>query len=404
MSKLIRQLLGEKDPLFTVGLTRLEAAAGKPAIDVALIAEIQSTARAKIAELGLDPLDTHGKELYAALREKASSGDAALRSYLGHPASSDAASDAIVRLVSDVVGEKTTWSIKHTAIKTLFKSNPPKKVMKAFHYQSLDSFVRRMDMSEAMLAARLVEGPQWWAKTKKLLACLTSKDFGASKLELIQLTSPTWLPLLSTVAKEKGYTVIGSKECGAIGLYSQVDSLSVLSTTLHVLQMVNEVVLHGTFLKLHYVSPTIGNALVHAIDEGGLIHGSLSGVAIHWRDVQRYFGSLAADGDVYFSHLDTNDLGWVAMETRLALLVPDLAFWVGTDFIGVSYGDNKQVSCNLVDVVTNVVQDNDHKSAGNRWLKRALRSELMARYAAHPVTRALLLKQFDLSSDIDQNW
>ena len=141
MSKLIRQLLNETDPRFSISLTRLEFAAGKPGIDTRLTAEILSTTRAKMLSIGLDPSDTTGAELYGALCQQAVLADEHVRAYLGHPANVDSGAQAIKKLALEIIGKRETWSVKTVALRSILKKNPPKKVMKAFNYSSVDSIL-----------------------------------------------------------------------------------------------------------------------------------------------------------------------------------------------------------------------------------------------------------------------
>ena len=404
MSKLIRQLLNESDPRFTISLTRLEFAAGKPGIDSRLTAEILSTVMAKMQSIGLDPRDTTGAELYAALCEKAVQADEQVRAYLGHPANIDSGAEALKKMALEIVGKKDTWSVKMVSLRGLLKANPPKKVMKAFHFQSVDSMAKRMDPAEVIMAARVVESKTWWLKTKKLFDEFGTKDFEKSQLKLIALSDERWIKVMTEHALNVGHGVIGSKECGAVGFVPLDGKTAYVSTLTRILHSINEVLLHGAFLKLHYVNPSIGNILVHAIDEGELMHTSVSGAVFHWRDIQRYYGTLPDESDTTFAHLDVHDLGWVSLETQLSLRIPELAFWVGLDFCGVSYGDGRVISCNVMDVSLSANMGLSHSRMFTDKMARSLRSELMARYVSVPVARALVLKQFDISGINEENW
>ncbi len=404
MSKLIRQLLGESDPIFSIGLTRLEFAAGKPGIDTRLTSEVLSITREKIAALGLDPSDTTGAELYAALCQKAIQADECVRAYLGHPANIDSGSESIKKLLLTVAGKKHTWAVKAVVLRSIIKKNPPKKVMKALHFQSADSMAKRTEPAEILMAARIVESKTWWIRTKKEFENLGTKDFEKSELKLITLSDSKWLELINEYSAQSGHGVVSCKEAATIGFVPIEGKAAYISTVALALHAMNEVTLHGAFLKLHFVNPSIGNVLVHAIDEGQLIRTSVSGAVFHWRDVQRYFGSLPDDAETSFAHLDVHDLGWMALETRLSLLMPELAFWIGSDFCGVSYGDKRILSCNIMDVALSAQLELGHSRMYTNKMERALRSELMARYIAVPAARALVLKQFDISGINDENW
>lgn len=405
MSKLIRQLLGEHDARFNVGIARLEKAVGNAGVDTKLTADILAMSRLKMVELGLDPKDTTGAELFGALKAKLLDNDEVIRAYLGHPASVDASTAAAISFARKIIGQTDTWAIKSTSLKILFKQNPPKKVMKHFHFSSLDSFIKRMDSGEAMLAARLLESKTWWTKHKKLVSALKSSDFERHTIRAVALTDTRWATLMIAHHTATGKSTIMSKECGVVGVRVTAKPGGHILAIVETLYAINELMLHGSFLKLHFVNPSIGTMLIHAIEEGELIHGSIIGRQIHWRDIQRYFGAMLVSGEEFVAHLDVNDLGWLQVETKLAVTVPELAFWVGTDYIGVSYGEDKIISLNMLDIARSVVADNPHSVMYTNSLVRALKSELMARYMKEPITRALAVKQFDISGvSLENDW
>ena len=67
MTKIISDLLGTSEPLFSINLEQLERAAGRPNVDIRLTAEMVAKAQRKARELGLDPTDTTALELYHAM-------------------------------------------------------------------------------------------------------------------------------------------------------------------------------------------------------------------------------------------------------------------------------------------------------------------------------------------------
>lgn len=404
MSKLIRQLLEQNDPRFSMGIARLESSAGQPGIDVRLTSEIHSQLRSKLETLGLDPLDTTGAELFAALSSKIILAEEHLIAYLGHPANVDAGCSALIQLVKQIVGDKETWAVKHAVMRKLIKDNPPKKVMKAFHFQSAESMSRRMEPSEVIMAARLVESKAWWLKMKKAFDALSNVDFEKTKVAIVPLNEPKWMALIENNPTARTYSALHSKECAVVGVLPSSPNVPYVMALISALHAINEVFLHGTFLKLHFVNPSIGTMLVHAIDEGSLIHASVAGTVFHWRDVQRYFGTYVATVDRTFSHLDIHDLGWVAIETQLSVVIPEFAFWVGLDFCGVSYGDNRQISCNMYDVAESIALQKSYENMCKKAMQRSLRGELLARYLVEPSARALVLKQFDISTSLEENW
>lgn len=70
MARYLQQLLQANDPLFSIGLKKLEQATGNSGIDVKLIGDIHEQAYAVMRRLGLDPKNTTNKELWTALHGK----------------------------------------------------------------------------------------------------------------------------------------------------------------------------------------------------------------------------------------------------------------------------------------------------------------------------------------------
>jgi ribokinase len=71
VANVLRELLDNDHPLFIMNVARLEKASGDAGVDTRLIADITHRAHEIIRELGLDPRDTQGRELYLALNSLA---------------------------------------------------------------------------------------------------------------------------------------------------------------------------------------------------------------------------------------------------------------------------------------------------------------------------------------------
>lgn len=67
MTKFLGKLLEADEPMFSHGMNKLEKSTGLSGVDVNLISDVLSKAHAVMRKLGLDPSDTTGQELYAAL-------------------------------------------------------------------------------------------------------------------------------------------------------------------------------------------------------------------------------------------------------------------------------------------------------------------------------------------------
>lgn len=67
MSQFLSELLEAAEPAFTLSLRQLEQISGAPSADIRLTTDIIGKVHLKLRELGLDPKDTTGQELYHAL-------------------------------------------------------------------------------------------------------------------------------------------------------------------------------------------------------------------------------------------------------------------------------------------------------------------------------------------------
>jgi hypothetical protein len=64
MTRFLSESLQAPEPFFRLSLKRLEAMNGNPSNDISLSTNILHETQAKLAYLGLDPINTTAKELY----------------------------------------------------------------------------------------------------------------------------------------------------------------------------------------------------------------------------------------------------------------------------------------------------------------------------------------------------
>lgn len=76
MTKFLADLLGNDHPLFVRTIAEFERASGNAGIDTRLIADITERAHSAMRDLGIDPADSSGEEVYHALNAAVASGRA----------------------------------------------------------------------------------------------------------------------------------------------------------------------------------------------------------------------------------------------------------------------------------------------------------------------------------------
>src|SRR5580704_11654637 len=91
MTRKLAELLGVRELDFRSDVQRLERASGNPGADIRLSSEIMQHTQDKIQELGLDPHDTTGPELYSVLLERLKGDDGRVCAQLGIADDADSA-------------------------------------------------------------------------------------------------------------------------------------------------------------------------------------------------------------------------------------------------------------------------------------------------------------------------
>jgi hypothetical protein len=133
MSRRLANLLDESELAVNNAIKKLESLSGFDSVDVKMLAEINGKARAKMEQLGLDPHDTEGTELYHALLTKYENDEKQLRSSLGissNKLNAEEFINQIVKFLEFSGNQQNVWALKRSVAKNLFKKHPPKVLMK----------------------------------------------------------------------------------------------------------------------------------------------------------------------------------------------------------------------------------------------------------------------------------
>ncbi len=297
MSKLLTDLLSAKEPLFTHAIEQLEKAAGGSGQDVKLTADIIETFNKKVKELGLDPQDSTGKEIYNALLNLAKEHDHHLAEQVGGKDPEDV--HQMVPLVVDVINKtdmpRKVWVMKKSVAKSFLKDTPPERIMEILGYTSIDSMLKKENISEIFGALRFAESDEWLTEFNKKYETLTPSDFETRDIELVQMPKEKWGDIAAKFIKKKRHLNTHSKEMGVVIILPPSEdrmpgiTTKVFSLTFH---YYNEVRLYSAFFKLQQVRKDFGKIFVDTlladVDDAAVIAGQ----NVHWRVIQRYYGKL----------------------------------------------------------------------------------------------------------------
>ena len=216
MSANLAKMLGKPEAQVAKFIEQMEDKFCYPSHDVRLLAEIAQATKQKTAELGLDPQDTTGEELYHALRAKFARDSKQIDRAIGLNPSMDFERRAAKasQLLQHFHAQDELWVLKPTAAKALLRVCPPKKTMARLNFRSLESMLKRADIRQLLLVAPYLE-PSAWKKTfAKYSASSSAADYELRPVNFVSLKSR----LYQNAPGPSDFLAI-SKISGSVGLW-----------------------------------------------------------------------------------------------------------------------------------------------------------------------------------------
>lgn len=400
MAHALSQLLDAHEPLFTMEMQDLERISGHASIDVKLIADISQKVRLKIKELGLDPDDTTSNELYHALQGLMKLHNEYLTKAIGCKLDSDLDSQckAIKKAIDKLKIPKTCWVMKQSVAKKILKAYPPKKVMKYLGYKSIDSMIKREPIAELYAACRIIETTSWQNNFIKSYKKLTPSDFELREIKTIVLKKERWSVAAAPYVKASRSNITHLKELGAVIIlpidveYLKGAVISIMSLAIY---YIGEIRSYSAFFKLHQVRPDFSTVIVDTILKDPPTKAKLAGKDMHWRIIQRHFGSTEhIQAELFEPHVQVEDLFWRKAEEVLYRLEPALKFWEDLDYVG-SFRTETPVSFNMMDNAISYCNGLSFIRRSSNHLRQSLVNELYLRYLKQPTVESVILEQLN---------
>lgn len=403
---MLSQMLGAREPAFRLGLKQLERASGGASEDIRLTSEVIRNRRDCLKQLGLDPDDTTGRELYAALMQRVKEDSEVFDSLLGLGEKAQGAGeddnimpyiDRFVRALqparpadspdaSDAKAASKVFALKAATAKRLLRAHPPKRALKQLGYRSIESVLKHEPATLLFAAAAIAEKAPWHKSMQAAYKKLKPSDFELREVQILAPQADRWQKLSYEYVNFHKNAVMSFREQGAVVLLplsaGQVRGAS-LAVTLLVLQAINDIRAASTYLKLHLVRPDFAAvvARVAAVHTEPLTKAEVGGSYLPWKLVHYYFARHpeAYNPDIFEPHVHQEDLQWHAAEDSLAELHPRFSFWQSAACAGL-LERGEMISFNLLDAVLSFCntlpfeQRLIHAARGRLW------QELMLRY------------------------
>ncbi len=219
MAGILQELLQAKEPLFSLAVRQLEQATRSEGRDVRLIGDIARKVRENTVSLGLDPADTTGRELYAAIQSRVAADDTRLAMRYGEAYPQDIAEvfKVVNKIVSELDALGDVWVMKRSVAKRLIKDNPPKNLMKQLKHRSIDSMLKHENIDELYVALRFSEGQDWLDEFNDSLKNISAGDFEMRKLSVIRLDQK-YTEMTKAFIKKKLHHIVHAKEFGVVAV------------------------------------------------------------------------------------------------------------------------------------------------------------------------------------------
>jgi hypothetical protein len=392
MTRFLSQALNNKEPKFRRDLQDLEVANGHPKADIHLSLEVMNGARSKCRELGLDPTDTTAEELYHALQVRIKSDDQKLTRRLRTIAATRVSAEAdpisgMVEALKDLPDSKACFALKTAKLRTLLKVLSPKKTMKVLGYRSIDSLLKHENPIDVLAAAWLSESLSWQKRLMHEYRGLTPSDFEERSIKVLYASERRYKTLGEKIVNTTHHNILSLKELGAIVLLplpedapSGVVTAS-LSLAIHEL---NEIRAASTYLKLSQFSSGFGSKVAKVSLSHPELEARVFDQPVPWSLIQRYYARLGEEiqSAVFEPYVSLEDMIYRPIEEALTKIEPELAFWHGTDSLGL-IESNQPVSLNLIDNAISLCNNLPFEKRIASYFQNSLWHELLMRYLKH---------------------
>ncbi len=397
MSKLLCELLGSEPHKFNALIARLESATLNPGTDISLSTDILRESKEKVRALGLDPKDSTDEELYNALLEKVRKDSATLRAKLNMP--SDIKSSEMARkiavAVQKLVASDKVISLQPPTVKKLLISVPPKKTLRALKFRSVDAVLKREDPMILYSLAKLLEDKSWHVQISARLKRLQAREVVETNVRVLSLPEP-WITKLKE--REFASVLFSIDELGSVlilpSMPTNLDGSALLTTAL-VLQAAQKLAVESLPYRMKALSvgleKLVSEISVGYSEEINPVHG----LQPSWLSIYQ----ILASKDSINSEFDfiLSDLSWQTIESKLALLSPELDFWVNSHYLGCVTG-GLPVSFHVVDVAASLVLKRKFGKQIVTHLKSSLWNEIQVRYMTHSNIENAVISQLSIEN------
>lgn len=390
----LARLLGNNQRHLTEALSALHATIDGASHDVQLLGEIAQKSASIKQRLGLDPSDTTPRELYVSLRRTIADDNVRLGRALGilHPNAVSEATPLIIRALKHQYKDTQVFVPKSTKLKTLLKEHPPKKVMQALHYRSLDSMLKHEPASRITVLARYIEDEAWQEAYNIELRKLNVDDFEMRALDIVWLDKAVLAESLA-VNRSRHHLVLHAKEAGCIAVGATLEKVINAYTirTFTLLQhYIQEVMYASSFAKTIMTHKDLGQQYADYLVDTRQSNVHVSSLSLPWRVLHKTINTARLT-DVFPPHVSSDDWRVRHPNDALAEHNEHITLWDKSGHV--ITGDSDVVGVNIVDLAIDESYNRIFGEHSLKYARRDLEQELFRRYFEEPRVHTVILKR-----------
>ena len=352
---------------------KLGTISGKTGIMKKIVEENDRIVDEKLSALSLNR-EASAQEVYDALISKIEADDLSIFKALdleGLDFSETAIK--VVDFIQNLHQPKRGYFLKLEKARELLMKEPPKKILAALGYASVEEMLMKEDLFEVFSALRFLEDMEWLNNVFfKQYQSLTPADFEERPVR-VQALHSKWAKAAEKFVAKKYHNVSHLKELGVIfviPIFLKIsgETLRLISLLLHYM---NEVEYYSELFKDLSKKDNFSDNLVSLLRGDVAARRPADGDRATMLVVQRY---LAKDDDndwrLFYPHVNPEAIHWEKAEeeiqginTKLPGFKNNLGFWLGLGAVGEFFkteaGVEILVSFNLVDTVMELVKQKE---------------------------------------------
>jgi hypothetical protein len=283
-----------------------------------------------------------------------------------------------VRLLANV-------NIKLSVAKDLLRNHPPRKLMKALSYRSVDSMLKRENVASLFAVVTSVESPRWLNVFWRDLAKVHPSDFETREILIVKA--------LSKYKAFKTKSGIGATPLlGAVVIWTPPKSKLELSAS--IAENISELRAVSAFIKLKNVEASFGSNLVDIIKNDAEHPLQISRLPISWRSIFHHYGLRSSKEHTEFfgPHILHEDIKAHKPLGVLASTSYVFNWWQDLEHVATKTKDGI-VSFNLLDVIASKGHEFERRSLDN--FRKSLWHEFVNSYFEHPSVEQHFMQQLE---------